>query len=95
MLLLSVLVCSAIGQNLGKKKKKIWRNKILHPPTHKICFPEPQLMEKVVKSVCYQIEIEIEIHLHTFYNLHDFSSQGVINSPEKNEKWGSEEWGEE
>lgn len=48
-----------------------------------------------MKSVCYQIEIEIEIHLHTFYNLHDFSSQGVINSPEKNEKWGSEEWGEE
>lgn len=32
-------------------------------------------MEKFVKSVCYQIEI----HLHMFYNLQDFSSQGVIN----------------
>lgn len=39
-------------------------------------------MEKVVKSVCYQTEIEmqIEIHLHTFYNLQNFSSQGLINT---------------
>lgn len=39
-------------------------------------------MEKVVRSACYQteLEIQIEIYLHTCYNLQDFSFHGVINT---------------
>lgn len=39
-------------------------------------------MEKVVRSMCYQIELEIQIemYLHACYNLQDFSSQGIINT---------------